>query len=617
VIGYVERRATEGNEWNIGGKLVKSKKSSHKQSSLWYVSKFSYELLTRTEKRKYLFLSLFQVILNLLELFALLLVIVLISLSSEKITTVRANETWESYLRWIGFGEKSNNQTLFWVALATASIFLVKTVSSIFINRKTLHFLSTVSTRLSTQALEQHVTRYDSRNNIVNSSEVIFSLSSIIRKLIFLILGSIPILIADLTLLSLLLTILFIYNPLMTAIVVLLFGSAFGASHLIVSRKTHFLGNQVTKNDVEANSLILNLIRNRKEIWVKGSTLHLLKMYNLVRSQHFLADSHLIFLQNSSRYILDIVVPLGAFVLISLQVFVFSSLQGTLSLSVFLVAGIRLAPAIVKIQSNLLGMKTVNGEVLNTLEFFQNLNKEPLYSKYSKSKISDNLRIGSITFEDVSYRYSDKDNFELKNVNWEIKFGEIVAIVGPSGSGKSTLVDLGLGLLEPLKGKILFGKQPPLEVILNNPGKIAYLPQDTRIIGGSVRDNIVFGSGQLALPDSLVWQVLEKTNLKNFIQSLENGLDTQIGEFGVALSGGQKQRLGLARALISDPVLIILDEITSALDIDSENAVKKMLLDCKREKTIVIVSHSANLIEIADQVVTIENGELVKVKSIS
>jgi len=146
---------------------------------------------------------------------------------------------------------------------------------------------------------------------------------------------------------------------------------------------------------------------------------------------------------------------------------------------------------------------------------------------------------------------------------------------------------------------------------------LAYVPQDPMIIGGTIRENILLGSVNMQDNDASIIEVLSKTNLKDFVLSLDKGLDTQIGEFGVSLSGGQKQRLGIARGIISNPNLLILDEVTSALDLDSENAIKELLSSFRGKKTILLISHSKNLIEVADQVVLVSHGRIEKENTVN
>lgn len=586
-----------------------------RNSGLVEVSKFALSLLSKQEKRKYLKLTLMQIISNCLEIIALFLVVVLITIVNKNTSNYEQSGIVSGVLSLTGLKNEENDKILFLMSLITISIFLFKTFLSITLTKRTLNYLSKISTRLSTETLKDSISNYGKHSMTLSMGEVIYALSSGVRKIIYLILGSIFLLISDLALLVILIIGLVVFNPQITVASILVFGFAFFLSHYLIARKTYELGKIVTENDIHANNQVLNILRNRKEIFVKGNSEILLEVYHSKRKQHLTADGELIFLQNSSRYLLDIVVPMSAFILISLQTFFPKNNENSLSIVVFLVAGTRIAPALIKIQSNLIVMKSVAGEVENVTATIKKLRYERQF--VNNLDIGESMAIegASLIFNQVSFQYSIEDEFHLKEVTFQVHPGEIVAIVGPSGTGKSTIIDLALGLLTPKSGRVLLGGVKPQDIVVKNPGRIGYVTQEPMIIGGSIRDNILFGSPTLTGSDEEIWRALLISGLREFVSTLQNGIDTQIGEFGVSLSGGQKQRLGIARALISDPAFLILDEVTSALDYESEDAIKKMLGEFKGKKSILMVSHSKNLVEIADKIVFIENGSVSKVST--
>jgi ATP-binding cassette subfamily C protein len=173
----------------------------------------------------------------------------------------------------------------------------------------------------------------------------------------------------------------------------------------------------------------------------------------------------------------------------------------------------------------------------------------------------------------------------------EIKAGEFVALTGPSGSGKTTLANLILGLYKPTEGFIEISKVQPREAIKKWPGKIGYVPQNVELIEGTIRENILVGNSETEFSDSDILQILNVCQLKNFLETLDHGLNTRIGSQGINLSGGQKQRIGLARALLSKPTLLVLDEATSSLDNETENLITKSINRLKGTVTIVVIAH--------------------------
>ena len=218
----------------------------------------------------------------------------------------------------------------------------------------------------------------------------------------------------------------------------------------------------------------------------------------------------------------------------------------------------------------------------------------------------------SFKLEKIFYAYPDQEHDSLTNVSINLVKGTCVGIIGESGSGKSTIVDIALGLLKPRKGRILLdGKD--ISGCLNHhswPKMVGYVPQEIFLTDASLRCNIAFGLEPTQISDERVWQCLEDANLKGFIKSLPEGLDTMMGERGTRLSGGQRQRVGIARALYSDPELIVFDEATSALDSDSEDNITNTIYSLRKKKSFIIVAHRLSTLRNCDLVYKIKDGSV-------
>ena len=187
-------------------------------------------------------------------------------------------------------------------------------------------------------------------------------------------------------------------------------------------------------------------------------------------------------------------------------------------------------------------------------------------------------------------------------------------VSGENGSGKSTLVDILLGLLKPVEGKILINEneREDLNFIFNKTG---YLPQDHLIISGKIINNITLESDSTKINQNKLSRALNATNLQNMISELPNGLDTIIGKDGVRLSGGQYKKIALARLFYHDKDILILDEATSSLDLESEKIVMNELKNIKKNKTLIIISHDLKQLEICDMVYKISNKKIDLVSS--
>ena len=218
-------------------------------------------------------------------------------------------------------------------------------------------------------------------------------------------------------------------------------------------------------------------------------------------------------------------------------------------------------------------------------------------------------KIQNIKFENVNYKYDDSNEYVLKNVNLDVKAGEIVAFVGKSGSGKTTLVNLLARFFNTDDGKITVNginiKNISLGAYRN---KFAIVPQETFLFGGTIKENISFGK---EVTDEEIISAAKMANAYNFIQEdLPNKFETEVGERGALLSGGQKQRIAIARALIKNPEIMILDEATSALDSESEKLVQEALDSLMEGRTTFVIAHRLSTIVRADKIVVMENGEI-------
>ena len=218
-------------------------------------------------------------------------------------------------------------------------------------------------------------------------------------------------------------------------------------------------------------------------------------------------------------------------------------------------------------------------------------------------------KIQNIKFENVNYKYDDSNEYVLKNINLDVKAGEIVAFVGKSGSGKTTLVNLLARFFNTDEGTVKVNgvniKNIPLKIYRN---KFAIVPQETFLFGGTIKENISFGK---EVTDEEIISAAKMANAYNFIQEdLPNKFETEVGERGALLSGGQKQRIAIARALIKNPEIMILDEATSALDSESEKLVQEALDSLMEGRTTFVIAHRLSTIVRADKIVVMEDGEI-------
>lgn len=237
---------------------------------------------------------------------------------------------------------------------------------------------------------------------------------------------------------------------------------------------------------------------------------------------------------------------------------------------------------------------------------------EPIEQDVIGEAVEFDEKIREIKFENVCYKYDASNEYVLKNINLDVKAGEIVAFVGKSGSGKTTLVNLLARFFNSNEGAVKVNgidiKNIHLDIYRD---KFAIVPQETFLFSGTIKENISFGKN---VSDEEIISAAKMANAYNFIQEdLPNKFETQVGERGTMLSGGQKQRIAIARALIKNPEIMILDEATSALDSESEKLVQEALDTLMQGRTTFVIAHRLSTIVRADKIVVMENGEIKEI----
>lgn len=276
-----------------------------------------------------------------------------------------------------------------------------------------------------------------------------------------------------------------------------------------------------------------------------------------------------------------------------------NDISGVLSIiSMFVLALYRLMPSVNRIMSSY-------NQILFYHKSLDIVHANLLYDSEALGDEAASLA-QEIQLEDISFEY-EEDILVLKDINLTIKKGSKVAFVGESGSGKSTLVDIIIGLYKPKSGKILSdGLQIDDKNVKSWRSKVGYIPQSVYLFDGTVGENIAFG---LSYDKEKIKESLKQAKIYDFLNT-KDGLDTLVGEGGVMLSGGQRQRIAIARALYTDPEILVLDEATSALDNATEKEIMREIYEISQDKTLIIIAHRLSTIEKCEISYKIENGTI-------
>jgi ATP-binding cassette subfamily C protein len=217
----------------------------------------------------------------------------------------------------------------------------------------------------------------------------------------------------------------------------------------------------------------------------------------------------------------------------------------------------------------------------------------------------------TLTLENVHYVYPGAADEALKGVSLTIRRGTTVGFIGASGAGKSTLIDIVLGLLTPIDGRVLVDGVDIHKDLPAWQREIGYVPQKFYLIDDSIRRNIAFGIDEDKIDDVAVARAVQAVQMESFVNTLPQGLETAVGHEGLRLSGGQRQRIAIARALYHDPSILVMDEATNALDVESESEVLAAVHALQGDKTVIIVAHRLSAVAGCDQLFRLEAGQLV------
>jgi ATP-binding cassette subfamily C protein len=420
-------------------------------------------------------------------------------------------------------------------------------------------------------------------------------------------------LIADSALILMFFVALFISNTFVTLGLLVYVILLFGLLSWINGNRISTAGSKAGKASSDSTKSVLELLSMFRELFVSNRLAFQVSNLRKARLEQGEATAMVEWLAQLPRYVIDTALILGIVVVAVGQSGAPSISVAASSTALFLTAALRILPTIAPIQGSINSIKNMKGLTERVHNFSRFVESEIIDRNHYLNTLKNNHSSNNqfvIAVNNLSMSYLTTEKPAITDINFQIESGSTLAIIGASGSGKTTLADCLLGLLEPTSGKVeIDGTSPEIYRTINS-GSVAYVSQDVALIDGSIRQNVAFALPDSEINDTKIYIALKRAHIDEFVRSLAQNLDTVVGERGTRLSGGQRQRIGIARALYSDPKILVLDEATSALDAETEAAITGMLKELHGQVTIISIAHRLSTVMHSDLVLFLRDGKL-------
>ena len=514
------------------------------------------------------------------------------------------------YLDLVGLGDVSARTQIIILGLLALILLSLKSIFSIFFTQKTIKLFFRLSARLSVNMISKIFSLPVAKLNdysIQNSNYITTTGAQSISGL----LSNYTNLLSDFFLCFILVIGIGYVDLKMTIFILIFFGFVITTLYFYYRNKATNYGIIRTRTNVKANELFYEVIQGIREISVSGRIGNYLFSINEKISASAENEAKIAFIPFVNKYVLEIILIFSLFAVGLYQFSSETTARAVSVLTIFLAASSRLVPAMLRIQTNIISVRNAKGVTEDTVAFIKVLNQyKKIEFPVAKFENDRNGFNPNIKINNLKFKYMNADLFNLDIPNLEIKSYETIALVGKSGSGKSTLVDLILGLNLPTSGDIKISGLSPQQVFLKWPGEVAYVPQAFHTLNGTFKDNLCMGIDSKEVPDEEIHRVLAQAQLTRFVESLPQGINTQVGDRGTKISGGQRQRLSIARALLTRPSILVLDEATSALDSETENELGDFLISLSGKITLIVIAHRLSTIMRMPRIIYMENGSL-------
>ena len=525
---------------------------------------------------------------------------------------------WYQLINRLLGGTASVESALLFITIAMMAVYIGKNAFMLLLLNLRIKFISNNKVKMSTKMIKCYMYRPYTFHLQRNTSEIIRNITGDVNGA-FSVISTIFALIADVLIVAVLAVYLFAVDTVMTLSILAALAFCSLLYFLVVRRKIRNTGQENRKVTSKMYKAIHQAMGSIKEVKIMGREPFFSKVYEETGRQSVEIGRRYAFISAIPGRLIETLCICAVLSVIAVKIATGAELVSVIpSLSAFAVAAIRLMPKANSI-NNCINNITYNKPSLEALyeDLVESDREEEARRREIEEKQAQKKQISlgqerDVFVRDVSFTYPNRNKPVLENVNLTVRCGQSIGIVGATGAGKTTLVDLILGLLKPDKGTVCYGELDICEDYTRWQKHIGYIPQNIYMVDDTIRNNIALGIDEDKIDDAVVWKALESAQLADFVRSLEEGLDTVIGEHGVRISGGQRQRIGIARALYYDPDILFFDEATSSLDNETEAAVMESISAIGSQKTMIIVAHRLTTLKNCDKVYRVEDGTIVE-----
>ena len=569
-------------------------------------------LLSKRDRTRLVIVVVINTLLAFLDLIGVALIGVATATLIRGLQSLEVGNQVSRFLEFLNLENLPQKTLLALLVFSAVFFFILKTFLSVYFLRRTLRYMSTRNAEISGSLVSKMLNRPVEKIFTSSIQHQIFNVTNGVERLVGGAVTTLVVITSDTVLLFVILIGLMLIDPITSIGAFFMFTGIGVLLYVLLHKRVESLSKRNSYMIINFNQKVGQGINSFRDLFIRGGREYYVN--DIRKSKMHLAkyDAELKFIPNISKYTIEVSVIFGIALISAIQFYWFDANRAIAVISVFLAASTRIAPAIIRLQQNIITVRSSLSAAKPTFDLIDELTGinelEKIETKLDTKHygFSPNLNIDSVKF-----KYANSEEITIQDISLNVASGRFVAFVGPSGGGKSTLVDLVLGLLAPSSGSITISGLTPFETIKKWPGSIGYVPQDVFIENSTVKENICLGFNPDLVPDDLVWQALEVADLSEFVKGLEGQLSYRISDAGKNLSGGQRQRLGIARALLTKPRIIIFDEATSALDAETENRVSESILKLTGVCTVIFIAHRLSVVRSADMIYYIDKGRIV------